>query len=336
MIFINGWHFVINWFIAFLSLSLMCCILAVVLKKPLLKNTALLLFSLFLVLSIVEKYFSAMEKNYLQAVQFEILHNKIWLGRLQADFMTCPWDMPVKYTVSIRGFRAMLEIDSENAYVFLGCSFIFGVGVNDNETLPYYFLEELERSNAVYNFGIVGKGVNAALSIINSNIIVTMAKDKNIEHFFISLTHSAFYRPFVFTMPSDAAIFYDGKVSYQQQPLRFLKMLMSSSSLYNRFIKPIINARHRNFYYFTILRRIKEMQQLAQDKYGAKFTVILWYYNVQVKSFFEKNNIDFIYVGQLYEYFHAYVLPSGHPSPRINQAVARALFEHINRQRQPY
>ena len=367
MIFINGWHFVINWFVAFLSLGFICFILAVILKKPLLKSISLCLFSVFLVLAVVEKYFLVTGANYPQKLQNEILKNKYLLEKLCADFVpecnqvtvgvnkvillkegivsnhflcrTHDFVLPegatvmysMEYSTNSWGFRLMPQIDSDNAYIFLGCSFVFGVGVNDIETLSYYFLEEMGRRNAVYNFGIKGKSINAALSVINNNLIDVTVSGKNVEHVFFLMIHDTFYRPFRFASASDAAIFNDGKIFYQKQPLGFFKMLMSSSALYNRFVAPVINTRSRNFYYATVLGKIKAMQELVQDKYGAKFTVILWYFNPSVKSFFEKNNIDFVFVENAFKQLcRGWSNPyTKHPFPQAHQAVARALFEHI-------
>jgi len=367
MIFINNWHFVINWFIAFLFLSLICFALAAVLKKPLLKSISLLLFSLFLVLSIVEKYFSATGANYLQSVRHEIFYSKVLAERLRADFVpkryggyeirctvfadgafhayadlnlfleTVEVMYGMGYIMNMQGFRVMPKIDSDNVYIFLGCSFVFGLGVNNNETLPYYFLEKLGRRSAVYNFGIAGRGINAALSIIKNNVLDATVKDKNIEHVFLLILSDTFNRPFRFAHVSDATIFYNGRIFYQQQPLRFLKMLMSSSALHNRFTKSFIDARYKDFYYAISLNIIKEMQKLIKSKYGAKFTVLMWSCALfphkqqkKIMSFFEENNIDFICLKETLEPLGDWSrLYSRHPSAQAHQAVAHALFEHI-------
>ncbi|MFA6914111.1 MAG: hypothetical protein WCQ83_02795, partial [Endomicrobiia bacterium] len=41
------------------------------------------------------------------------------------------------YTNGLRYTKCNQKADK--AYVFLGCSMVFGEGVNDNQTLPYYF-----------------------------------------------------------------------------------------------------------------------------------------------------------------------------------------------------
>jgi hypothetical protein len=57
---------------------------------------------------------------------------------------------------------------------FLGDSFTFGEGVQDNETLPYYFAQLKNHSTTptlfVKNYGIHGWGMHQALAIIQSTL----------------------------------------------------------------------------------------------------------------------------------------------------------------------
>lgn len=50
---------------------------------------------------------------------------------------------------------------------FFGCSFMFGEGLNDNETLPY-FIHFLANHISVKNYGMGGYGVHQALRILES------------------------------------------------------------------------------------------------------------------------------------------------------------------------
>jgi hypothetical protein len=84
----------------------------------------------------------------------------------------------VKYSIGNDGFRATPGINKEGASTeqetsrrinFFGCSWMFGEGLNDNETLPYFFLKSLN-SASVKNFGFHGHGVNNALAIMQSNL----------------------------------------------------------------------------------------------------------------------------------------------------------------------
>lgn len=64
--------------------------------------------------------------------------------------------------------------------VFLGCSFTFGLGVEDDETLPYYF-STYDTSYCVYNFGVGGYGPQNVLArLSNQNIRKSIQQDSGI------------------------------------------------------------------------------------------------------------------------------------------------------------
>lgn len=91
----------------------------------------------------------------------------------------------VIFTIGPDGFRATpiygytpeVNIDRskpKHHVNFLGDSFTFGEGVQDNETLPYYFAQLSNKSTTptlfVKNYGIHGWGMHQALAIIQSPI----------------------------------------------------------------------------------------------------------------------------------------------------------------------
>ena len=89
----------------------------------------------------------------------------------------------VTFTIGSDGFRAtpiygyVLEASADSGKSahrvnFLGDSFTFGEGIQDNETLPYYFAQLKNQSATptlfVKNYGIHGWGMHQALAIIQS------------------------------------------------------------------------------------------------------------------------------------------------------------------------
>jgi hypothetical protein len=78
---------------------------------------------------------------------------------------------PVKYTLNSLGYRTkeFEDIDWKESIVIFGCSIIFGMGVTDEHTIPY-FLEQLS-GRPVINMGIGGSSIQNALhnSIILAN-----------------------------------------------------------------------------------------------------------------------------------------------------------------------
>lgn len=69
----------------------------------------------------------------------------------------------VKITTDRWGWRIVPSPPSSSARhfaAFLGCSYTWGEGVNDNETLPYYFAQA-EPNYHAYNMGFSGYGPNS-------------------------------------------------------------------------------------------------------------------------------------------------------------------------------
>jgi hypothetical protein len=70
---------------------------------------------------------------------------------------------PVKYTLNSLGYRTKEfdDIDWKESIVIFGCSYIFGTGVTDEHTIPY-FLEQLS-GRPVINMGIPSSSIQTSL-----------------------------------------------------------------------------------------------------------------------------------------------------------------------------
>jgi hypothetical protein len=80
---------------------------------------------------------------------------------------------PVKYTLNSFGYRTKEfdDIDWKESIVMFGCSQVFGTGVTDEHTVPY-FLEQLS-GRPVINMGISGSSIQTAL---HNSIILNDSK----------------------------------------------------------------------------------------------------------------------------------------------------------------
>jgi hypothetical protein len=69
----------------------------------------------------------------------------------------------VKYTLNSLGYRTKEfdDIDWKESIVMFGCSIVFGTGVTDKHTIPY-FLEQLS-GRPVINMGVAGSSIQHAL-----------------------------------------------------------------------------------------------------------------------------------------------------------------------------
>lgn len=80
---------------------------------------------------------------------------------------------PVRYTLNSLGYRTKEfdDIDWKESIVMFGCSHVFGIGVTDEHTIPY-FLEQLS-GRPVINMGIAGSSIQTAL---HNSIILNDSK----------------------------------------------------------------------------------------------------------------------------------------------------------------
>lgn len=77
----------------------------------------------------------------------------------------------VKYTIGDNGLRVTPSNgDANEHFVFFGCSFTFGEGLDDSSSLPFLFAEDLPPENTiqVYNMALQGYGPQQMLRLLGS------------------------------------------------------------------------------------------------------------------------------------------------------------------------
>jgi hypothetical protein len=74
----------------------------------------------------------------------------------------------VDYTIDSNLLRKTQSCETGPAVVFFGCSFTFGVGLNDDQTLPQAFADSLDRKVRVLNLGIGAYGPQHFLAELQS------------------------------------------------------------------------------------------------------------------------------------------------------------------------
>ena len=99
----------------------------------------------------------------------------------------------VKYTLNSLGYRTreFNDIDWKESIVMFGCSYVFGIGVTDEHTIPY-FLEQLS-GRPVINMGIGGGSIQTSL---HNSIILNDSKyptPKAVVHILTALDRYQLY-----------------------------------------------------------------------------------------------------------------------------------------------
>lgn len=87
----------------------------------------------------------------------------------------------VTYSIDKNGLRISPPYDESNlmgCVLFFGCSFSYGIGVNDSETLPYQVGIQTHGKYRIYNFGLGGYGPHQMLSELEHNIVKNVVNCK--------------------------------------------------------------------------------------------------------------------------------------------------------------
>jgi hypothetical protein len=74
------------------------------------------------------------------------------------------------YTIDSNLVRQTLSCEKGPAVVFFGCSYTFGLGLNDGETLPQAFADSLGRKQRVLNLGYPAYGPQQFLSELQAGV----------------------------------------------------------------------------------------------------------------------------------------------------------------------
>jgi hypothetical protein len=74
------------------------------------------------------------------------------------------------YSIDSNLLRETRSCETGPAIVFFGCSFMFGAGLNDADTLPQVFADSLDRKQRVLNLGFNGYGPQQFLSELQSEL----------------------------------------------------------------------------------------------------------------------------------------------------------------------
>ena len=223
---------------------------------------------------------------------------------------------------------------SMDSYIFLGCSYVYGDGLNDDETLPYYFSNLYNFNKNVINCGLRGKASNSALNILNNEAFLPfIKKNSSIKHCVYSLMHDHIYRNFrvLCNAPSDCLIIKDKKYVKSQLIVR-LKYLLARSCIFRKVFLPMMDKYFYHYYEDYIIHSLIEMNKIIEKKYNSKLTIIVWpEFNKIFVNKLRKTNLDLIFLPGFFNSEEYKIKYDGHPTAKANEEIAQKLYEHINK-----
>ena len=224
--------------------------------------------------------------------------------------------------------------NSKDTYVFLGCSFVFGDGVNDDETLPYYFSDILNFKYNILNYGISGKGSNSALNILN----VGLNENLKYKHFFFSLIEDLIDRNFrlqIGEYPNDRFVFSNNKSEIIKYPYYEIVNVFKRSNIFRKIFLPRIQEYNKKYYEDYMIQSLEEMNKIVEEKYNSKLTIIVWDIEKYNNYFIDKlknTNLDLIFLDEKFSsHDKGYRIKNdSHPTAKANKEIAEILYNHIN------
>lgn len=346
----------------FLLISVIFLFVSIFIKQKTIKKISIIIFSIFIVLSFLELVLSfslnrivvGFNMNYLNHIdptqiikEREIsFYDKTKDRVIKIDKMDCNLDEYGMYELVYDQFCLSYNNcfrwtecnkDSEDVYVFMGCSYIFGTGLQNEETLPYYFSKLYDFNKNIINCGIGGQSTNTSLNILNSDVLSSLTKtNSNNKHFFYILILDQIYRNFRINVPSDLKIYKNGKITDNKQPYGVLKKTLIKSYIFRKIFLPIIDDCNKEYYENYMVESLEEMNKIVQEKYNSKLTILVWPndYGERFINKLKRTSLDLIF---LPEYFNSEeegykIKHDGHPTAKANEEIAKMLYEHINKE----
>jgi hypothetical protein len=254
----------------------------------------------------------------------------------------------ISYTIDQHGRRVTPQSRSYHKdlfALFFGCSYTFGVGVEDNQTLPFYFSQHAAR-HRVYNYGFGGYGPHQMLAQLEREDFRSEIKENSgigVYTFIDHHVHRAngtsdsvwglgWEGPF-YTLDGSGQLVRHGSFRSGRPVQSLLNYSVSQSYVVKYFNAsiPIINEAH-----FELTARIVEK---ARDTFRAKFGsdefyVLLFPRTQEARRIIprlEKAHVKYLdYSGLFQDRWKQFKIPGdGHPTPDAYRIVAAKLANDI-------
>jgi len=189
----------------------------------------------------------------------------------------------VIYSVDRNGLRASPMQGAGKPVFFFGCSFTFGEGVNDNETLPVSF-SALSGTRAI-NFGISGNSPNSILRMLELDFPLKVEPESPGSIVYVAIPDHI----------RRAAAFYDwtkGMPHYESngglanyvgmypapEPITIFDRVFKQSAIYNavKAYSRVPAGPSSDWDRGRYISIVRKMNLLAKERYNAEFIVVLW------------------------------------------------------------
>lgn len=349
-------HFFIYQFAyVFLFAGLIFIVSAIFVKKKILKLIGLVIFSLFVTMGFIELFLSSknktkgfflehpknifiLAKQNIQPEREIHVVEKNGCKRKYSNRNPFAEETVIYNYIANRyanGFRyTRCNLKSKQNFIFLGCSYTFGAGLNDDQTLPYYFSKLMNFENNVLNCGINGRSVNTAISIVESDIINKfVSNDSQTRYFIYYMIQEHVYRNFkIYESDMDNWLYKNGKWKRASQPFGRLKVMFARSCIFNKIFLTYIEKHNIQYYENYMIASLQRLKEIVEIKYKSKLIIVLGkscHQNPLFLNEIQKTNLDLVFLPESFNRIEYKIKKDGHPSAKANEELAKILIRYI-------
>ncbi len=332
---------------------------AITLRTAGLRTAALSLTSIFLILSLLESglYFWTnsqvkSQRDYDPNYRTGPLGYHLNPSTTVTDRKYYPDGTPiyeVSYSIGPDGLRVVPGTNTRSGaphVLFFGGSFVMGEGLNDDQTIPYYFSEALGGQYHVLNFGAPGYGTHQMLRSLELDLpkqSITGPTPYAIYLFFPGHIHRVTGQ---INWGHDGPMYEltgTGEPKYVGAFNRSSKIL---NSIYTRFltydfaIRPFTVSNDQKIN--LTLSIVQKSRDLLRDKYDAQLIVLLWDNNSEISNELHsrllQTDLEFVLKSTATKDkdWKKYIIAGdGHPSAAATEPIGKMLARHVENKKAP-
>lgn len=233
--------------------------------------------------------------------------------------------------------------DSESVHLFVGCSFTYGYGLSDHETLAQQFSESLGFEERVINLGVNGYGPQHVLREFELNLRPgDLQVRKPVRTVIFSLiddhrerVEQSFYAGTPHYALKDGKIVFTGETGGSYLCDR-LVALVARSRMAAWMARILERSFIRGDDWDLALAVLGRIHELCRERYDVGLTVVYWGDFSNVPERLKAVGMNVVTVEEAFgknwrKDAVKYLLYDGHPSAYANRSLARGLAERLTK-----
>jgi hypothetical protein len=268
--------------------------------------------------------------------------SRVTAKRTMGDYLV----FDVAYTISKEGVRVTRGNRNGDTWLFMGCSYMFGEGVNDDETLPAYFSAELGYGANVVNLGFPGYGPHQMLRSLETDRLRPLVGgpvqhvvyEGLWDHPWRAAGHDSWDFEGPYYALSENGVTYAGP--FHDRFVSFALRVLKKSTFFQFVLDRTLYRPHLSDDDIERYARILERSaQLARERFGAGFTMVYWDVDNEpsrrVLARLRRTSLALVLVSDIIprgEWTQLAIPGDGHPKPEANRRMAAALAPLLRRE----